>query len=103
MQQAYLKYGSQGFRVAAVSIDQGNAAPVSAFAKELGLTFDVLHDPSTLIQQTYQTTGVPESFLLDKDGTLIKRVIGAYDWASPASSKLIERTMGITGTPVAAR
>jgi peroxiredoxin len=103
MQQAFEKFQARGFRVAAVSIDEGSSAPVTAFAKDLGLTFDVLHDPTTLIKETYQTTGVPESFLLDQDGTLVKRVIGAYDWASPASAKLLERTLDAAGaTPVAA-
>ncbi len=65
------------------------------FAQELGITFDILQDQSGSIQQLYQTTGVPESFLLDRDGTIVKRVIGAHDWASGANRKLIE---GISAT-----
>ena len=51
-----------------MSIDEGPPEDVRAFARELGLTFDILHDRSTRIQQIYQTTGVPESFLLDREG-----------------------------------
>ena len=55
--------------------------------------FDVLHDPSGRIQQIYQTTGVPESFLLDRDGVIVKRVIGAHDWSAPVNRQLVERLL----------
>ena len=50
--------GPKGFRIAAVSIDEGSLKDVTAFATELGLTFDILQDKSGKIQTAYQTTGV---------------------------------------------
>lgn len=94
MQQAYVELGSRGFRILAVSIDDGDSRKVEEFARAYGITFDVLHDRSGAIQQRYQTTGVPESFLLDRDGRIIKRVIGQHDWASAANRNLIERYLG---------
>ena len=91
MQRTYADLASRGFRILAVSIDNGDGDEVREFAQKLGITFDVLQDRSGSIQQLYQTTGVPESFLLDRDGTIVKRVIGAHDWASGANRKLIER------------
>jgi peroxiredoxin len=96
MQRLYDSLGARGFRIAAVSIDADGPGPVRDFVKELGLTFDVLQDQSGRIQQVYQTTGVPESFLLDKDGVIIKRVIGAHDWSSPVNSGLVRRLLGDT-------
>ncbi len=93
MQTLYDSLGSRGFRIAAVSIDEGDSEDVVAFAKELGLTFDILHDRSGTIQRLYQTTGVPESFLLDRRGILVKRVIGGHDWASPANRSTVERLL----------
>jgi peroxiredoxin len=105
MQQLYDSLGRQGFRIAAVSIDGDGREPVQEFVKDLGLTFDVLLDQSGRIQQAYQTTGVPESFLLDKDGVIIKRVIGAHDWSSQVNTGLVRRLLGdttaVVGTPVA--
>lgn len=104
MQRLYDSLGSQGFRIAAVSIDADGREAVQDFVKELGLTFDVLQDQSGRIQQVYQTTGVPESFLIDKDGIIIKRVIGAHDWSSQVNTGLVRRLLGDTtamvGTPV---
>lgn len=98
MQQAWARLKDHGFAIAAVSVDEGSSEPVLRFAQELGLTFDILHDRSGRIQQVYQTAGVPESFLLDGDGVIIKRVIGAHDWSSPANIALIERSLGIEPT-----
>lgn len=91
MQRAYDELAGRGFKILAVSIDQGDAAAVQQFAADLRLTFPILLDRSGNIQQVYQTSGVPESFLLDRDGKILKRVIGAHDWSSPANRQLIER------------
>jgi peroxiredoxin len=94
MQKAYARLKDDGFTIAAVSIDEGGPETVREFVREFGLTFDVLQDRSGRISTLYQTTGVPESFLLDKNGVIVKRVIGAHDWASPANIALIERLLG---------
>ncbi|MGH7534911.1 MAG: TlpA disulfide reductase family protein [Gemmatimonadales bacterium] len=93
MEQVYRDLAPRGFAIAAVSIDEGDPADVETFVRELGLSFDILHDRSTSIQQVYQTTGVPESFLLDRRGVIVKRVIGAHDWNSEANRTLIERLL----------
>ena len=93
MEKLYRALAPQGFRIAAVSIDEGSPEDVQAFTRELGLSFDILQDRSTRIQEIYQTTGVPESFLLNRDGIIIKRVIGAHDWSSAVNRALIERLL----------
>jgi len=93
MQRLYDSFGSRGFKIAAVSVDEGDPTDVRNFGQSLGLTFDLLQDRSTAIQQAYQTTGVPESFLLDRNGTIMKRVIGAHDWSSPVNRGLVERLL----------
>lgn len=93
MQALYDSLGSRGFRIAAISIDEGSPEEVVAFAQQLGLTFDILHDRSGTVERLYQTTGVPESFLLDRRGILVKRVIGAHDWNSPANRSTVERLL----------
>ena len=49
---------------------------VQAFADSLGLTFPMLHDPSEGIKQLYRTRGVPETFLIGRDGIIYKKVVG---------------------------
>src|SRR5215213_7585942 len=93
MQNLFDSLGAEGFKIAAVSIDEGPPDDVRAFGQELGLSFDLLQDRSTGIQQIYQTTGVPESFLLNREGLIVKRVIGAHDWNSPVNRALIDRLL----------
>ncbi len=97
MQAAYDSLRGQGFRVVAVSIDQSDSTAVRAFIEEFGLTFDILHDRTGGIQRTYQTTGVPESFLLDREGRIVRRVIGAHDWSSGVNRDLVRRLLADGG------
>jgi len=94
MEQLYEKLKDQGFRIAAVSIDEGNVDDVRAFARDLDLSFDILHDKSGEIEKIYQTTGVPESFLVDRNGTIIRKQIGEHPWNSPANQLIVEELLG---------
>ncbi len=79
MERIYRRLGAGGdFRIVAVSIDeQGD--------------FDILHDQPAAIKEAYQTTGVPESFLINRDGVIIKKVIGPSEWDGPVNEILIRR------------
>jgi cytochrome c biogenesis protein CcmG/thiol:disulfide interchange protein DsbE len=97
MERVYQELAPRGFKIAAVSIDEGGPDDVRTFGQELGLSFDLLQDRSTAVQQIFQTTGVPESFLINKDGIIVKRIIGAHDWNSPVNRGLVERLLDETG------
>ena len=47
------------------------------------LSFPALTDTKGSIKSLYQTTGVPESFIIGKDGIIAEKVIGPRDWATP--------------------
>jgi peroxiredoxin len=81
------------FRLVAVSVDEEDSTVVDKFVKDMGLTFEIVHDRSGAIRQIYQTTGVPESFVLDRDGVIVKKVIGAADWEAPENEQLIRRLL----------
>ena len=97
MERLYQSLAPRGFAIAAVSIDEGSPDDVRRFGRDLSLSFDLLQDKSGAIQQSYQTTGVPESFLLNRDGVIVKRVIGAHDWGSDANRALVERLLDEPG------
>jgi peroxiredoxin len=85
--------GSAGLRIVAVSIDPGDPTDVRDWAVERGLTFSIWHDPSGRVQRLYQTTGVPESFVIDRHGVIVKKVIGATEWDHPAQQALLKRLL----------
>lgn len=93
MEALQQKFAGTDFRVVAVSVDKDDEKVVEDFVREHGFTFDVLHDPTAGIQQVYQTTGVPESFVIDRDGVIVKKVIGAALWDGPVTETLIRRLL----------
>lgn len=94
LEKLYQSLGPKGLRILAISIDDGAPRDVQSFVQELGLSFEFLHDKTGEIQRVYQTTGVPESFLLDKDGVIVKKVIGEHPWGSPANQRIIADLLG---------
>ena len=94
MEKLYRELGPKGLRILAVSIDDGDPQDVRGFVSELGLTFDILQDRSGDIQRVFQTTGVPESFLLDRNGVIVYKVIGEHPWSSPSKQRLIADLLG---------
>jgi len=102
MERLYQTYGDDGLRVVAVSIDARAGSTdefgrpggdLEAFADRHDLTFTILHDPRGRIRDVYQTTGVPESFVIGKDGVIYKKVSGATEWDAPEHRRLIERLL----------
>ena len=102
MQRLYDALRPEGLRIVAVSIDAKPGQPddgghaggdVAAFTREFGLTFDIWQDPGGAISRDYRTTGVPESFLVGRDGKIVKKVIGATEWDDPATVALIRRML----------
>ncbi len=59
--------------------------PFSAieFMKEMHYDFPVFKDPDLKIAQLFGVTGVPETYIINGEGILIKRIIGPFDWDSP--------------------
>ena len=82
--------GPKGLKVVAISIDdEGAEQKIQDFAKEFNLTFEMLHDPAGTIQGIYRTTGVPETFVIGRDGVIRKKWIGAEDWNSDGNQRLL--------------
>jgi thiol-disulfide isomerase/thioredoxin len=53
-----------------------------------GPNFGVLVDPGGRMASQFGTTGVPETFLIDGEGTVIARYIGPHNFLSPAHQRL---------------
>lgn len=69
--------------VLAVSEDEAGAEVVSNFFAKKKPFFTVLLDPEGRVADRYKSYRVPESYLLDKEGKLLKRFVGSVSWMSP--------------------
>lgn len=101
LQRLQQAYADSGLKIVAVSIDEEQPDDsIRAFAKELGLTFEILRDSTLAISKAYQTTGVPESFVIAKDGVIRKKWIGRDDWDSPGNRALVSELLGLSKATV---
>jgi len=72
----------KSFRMLAISIDEGGKDAVQKFFKGNN-DLPTCLDPDGKVSQLYGTTGVPETFIVDKQGIIQKKVVGGMDWGTP--------------------
>lgn len=82
MEALYRRFKGRPFAMLAVSEDTDVAA-VRQFVGELGLTFPILLDTDNRLPGRYGVTGYPETFIIGRDGTVLKHIIGPAEWDSP--------------------
>ena len=93
MEKLHRAYADSGLKIVAVSIDDpGREDAVREFVARYDLTFDVLHDPAKRIIDDYRTNGVPETFVIARDG-IIRRKTYTQDWNSKANRALIAQLL----------
>ena len=88
-----MKKESAPFEILAVSIDALGADAVRKFVDRFGLTFPILLDPRGSIKKLYRTTGVPETFIVDRQGRLLQKIIGARKWDAPAIVEYLKQAV----------
>ena len=97
LERLHRSLDSSGLKLVSVSIDETDPSTVRSFRDEFKLTFPIFQDRKRAIERIYQTTGVPETFIIDRDGKIVKKVIGAHEWDSPADQELIRRLLARRG------
>ncbi len=66
---------------------------MAEFRERLGISFPILLDPSQDAARRYQTTGFPESILVDSDGVIVERYVGPREWDHPDYVARVQRLM----------
>ena len=79
------RHGASGLTVVGVSIDEPGARDrIAPFARELGASYTLWHDPADRISPTFLAVGVPASYLIDRTGILRWRHVGPIAADDPA-------------------
>jgi cytochrome c biogenesis protein CcmG, thiol:disulfide interchange protein DsbE len=73
------EFAASGVVVMAVSVDDDEQA-LRRFVAEHNLNFVVARDAGRRVAATYHTFKYPETFILDRQGRLVQKVIGPADW-----------------------
>lgn len=82
MQRLFAMLPKEKFAMLAV-LQNDDPARADAFAAKLGITVPILFDQDKKVGPLYGLTGVPETFIVDKQGVLREKFIGPYEWDSP--------------------
>ena len=92
MEKLWQKFREEEFVILAVDVREGKEK-VSSFVKENGLTFPVLLDSRGGVANTYGIRAIPTTYLLDPEGRIVGKALGARNWASQDAFKLIEQLL----------
>lgn len=103
LQRLHEQLAERGLHVVAVSVDApmgvlgvfgqpgGN---VQEFVDRFGLTFEILLDPEGRVERSYQVSALPTTFLIDRDGRIRRRVLGAVEWDAAPHADMVEQLLG---------
>lgn len=103
-QQLFKRYGEKGLVVIGIGVDD-DLPSLKEFQKRFALTYPLIFDRDGDIKRRYRLTGVPESFVLDRQGRLAMlvdpdtgmpsvRVTGARVWDAAAMTDQLEKLLG---------
>lgn len=82
---------SKGFAVVAVSLDRGDMKVVTDFLSARGVEhLAAYQDADRDISRKWEYSGIPASFLIDRDGNLVERIDGPREWVSDDIVRKIE-------------
>ncbi len=75
-------FASRGVVVVAVSVDDDERA-LRRFVADHQLEMIILRDPGRQVPTLYQTYMYPETYILDRQGRLLRKLVGPADWGDP--------------------
>lgn len=92
MQHTYEQLKGKGFVILAVNIGEPWDT-VTPFVTQLKLSFPVLLDQENLMMQRWKAMGLPTTYIVGRDGNIVKRITGGRDWNSPEFRALLDSAL----------
>jgi peroxiredoxin len=83
----------QSVTVIGVSVDQDLTA-LQTFVAQQHLSFPILRDPDQSVAHHYGTFKFPETYIIDQDGKVAEKLIGAVDWQDPRLLAFVQELAG---------
>jgi len=82
----------QGVVVLGVSSDR-NENLYHKFIQRFGITFETARDPQADISASYGTFQIPETYLIDRNGKVLEKVISNQNWMDPEFLARVRRML----------
>ena len=94
MEKLWREYKDAGLVVLGVSNDDaGKRKRVETFINKVNLSFPILLDPDSTVSELYNVSAIPVSYLIDRNGVLLAKIVGVREWASPEAFTLMEHLL----------
>ncbi len=90
MQKAHKLYPEKDVVVMTVSLDGGDGAAVKKFLDEYKYTMPSAHDKGMVFGRAINARGVPSTFIIDRNQTIVAQGMGPLDLERPDVRKLIQ-------------
>jgi len=81
-----------GGTVLGVSVDDDDQA-YQEFIKHYEVDFPTFRDTTKQIPLMYGTTMYPDTYVIDRDGKLDRKIVGPQDWSSPEMTKYLDKLL----------
>lgn len=95
LEALHQQYAPQGLTTVGVSVDaSGMGSDVADFIQEHGMHYTVWLDPDHSFSLKFLTVGVPETFVIDREGVIRHRLIGALRTGDTTLSAAVRRALG---------
>lgn len=89
------EYGEQGLQVVGVSMDQPGMEPqIESFVRNAGINYKIVHDPHAKLADVFETTIIPTTALIDRDGTIVWYHAGIVRKDDPKMIEALEGALG---------
>ena len=95
MQKLYARFKDKDFAMVAVSLNEP-ASAVKNFFKDYNLTFTALLDSDGELMSPYGIRGIPNTFIIDRDGTIIGKAFGPRKWDDQKAIALFDHLINKT-------
>ena len=82
MEVLYQRLKSQGLELLAVDLGEDRET-VQQFIQKGQYTFPVLLDESRSVSPKYGISAIPTSYILDREGKIVSKVVGSIAWDNP--------------------
>ncbi len=92
LERLHQRLGPRGLYVLGVSVDADRAA-FESFLRDNKITFPNYRDPGRRISTRYGTFMYPETYIIDRQGRLVRKVIGALEWDDPQVIDFLTRLL----------
>ena len=88
MQKLYTTLPKDSFKMLAI-LNKDKMTLADFVTNQKGITIPILDDSKNGVGSKYYLTGLPETFIVDKQGIIRKKVIGGVQWDTPGSVQMI--------------